>query len=138
MQSGSHQELPKDDDDFQLYPTFNGLPSESLDDCAFAVEAFVAKPKGDEKKLIGPRLVRRLGALVRRLLHMPNLAQPEGRKLILLLLEKRDTTKTLWTSDSFANLGYEAISRRPGQTLQDFFVTENMAYADAVKTRCWN
>ena len=32
-----------------------------------------------------------------------------------------------------ANRRYEAISRRHGQTLQDFLATENMAYADAVK-----
>ena len=52
--------LPKDDDDFQLYPCFNGLPSESIDDCTFEVEASVARTKDEEKKLIGPRLVRRL------------------------------------------------------------------------------
>ena len=48
--------MPKDDDDFQLYPCFNGLPSESLDDYTFEVEALVAGSKDDEKKLIGPRL----------------------------------------------------------------------------------
>ena len=32
-----------------------------------------------------------------------------------------------------ANRGYEVIARRPGQTLQDFFATENMASADDVK-----
>ena len=86
--------MTKDDDDFQLYPCFNGLPSESLDDYTFEVEALVAGSKDDEKKLIGPRLVRRLGgvpgALARRELHMPDLAKPEGHKLILLFL---------WTSD---------------------------------------
>ena len=35
----------------------------------------------------------------------------------------------LWTSEVL-----RIIARRPGQTLQDFFATENMAYADAVKT----
>ena len=55
--------LPKDDDDFQLYPCLNGLPSEKLDDCTFEVEALVAGTKDDEKKLIGPRLVRRLGGV---------------------------------------------------------------------------
>ena len=39
----------------------------------------------------------------------------------------------LWTGDFFANRRYEAIARRPGQTLQDFSATENMADADAVK-----
>ena len=92
MQSDSHQEMAKDDHDFQLYPCFNGLPSESLDDCTFEVEALVAGSKDDEKKLIGPRLVRRLGgvpgALTKRELHMPDLAKPERYKLILSFLEK--------------------------------------------------
>ena len=48
--------MTKDDDEFQLYPCFNGLPSESLDDYTFEVEALVAGSKDDEKKLIGPRL----------------------------------------------------------------------------------
>ena len=65
--------------DFQLYPCFNGLPSKSLEDYTFEVEALVAGSKDDEKKLIGPRLVRRLGgipgALARRELHMPDLAK---------------------------------------------------------------
>ena len=37
--------MPKDDDDFQLYPCFNSFP-------------LIAGSKDDEKKLIGPRLVR--------------------------------------------------------------------------------
>ena len=85
--------MTKDDDDFQLYPCFNGLPSESLDDYTFEVEALVAGSKDDEKKLIGPRLVRRLGgvpgALARKELHMPDLAKPEGHKLSLLSLEQK-------------------------------------------------
>ena len=56
--------MTKDDDEFQLYPCFNGLPSESLDDYTFEVEALVAGSKDDEKKLIGPRLVRRLGGFL--------------------------------------------------------------------------
>ena len=44
---------PKDADDFQLYPRFNGLPSETLDDYTFEVEVWVAGSK-DEKKLVGP------------------------------------------------------------------------------------
>ena len=84
--------MTKHDDEFQLYPCFNGLPSESLDDHTFEVEALVAGSKDDEKKLIGPRLIRRLGgvpgALARRELHMPDLAKPERYKL-----------KMLWTSD---------------------------------------
>ena len=129
--------MTKDDDDFQLYPCFNGLPSESLDDYTFEVEALVAGSKDDEKKLIGPRLVRRLGgvpgALARRELHMPDLAKPEGYKLILLFLEQKGYKKDALDKRLLANRRYEAVARRPGQTLQDFFATENMAYADAVK-----
>ena len=44
--------MTKDDDEFQLYPCFNGLLSESLDDYTFEVEALVAGSKDDEKKLI--------------------------------------------------------------------------------------
>ena len=55
----------KDDDDFQWYPCFNHLPSESLDDCASEVEALVAGSKNDEKKLIGPRFVGLVEFLVR-------------------------------------------------------------------------
>ena len=128
---------PKDDDDFQLYPCFNGLPSESLDEYAFEVEALVAGTKDDEKKLIGPRLVRRLGgvpgALARRELHMPDLEKPDGYKLIQVFLEKKGYKKDALDKRLLANRWYEAIARRPGQTLQDFFATENMAYADAVK-----
>ena len=129
--------MTKDDDEFQLYPCFNGLPSESLDDYTFEVEALVAGSKDDEKKLIGPRLVRRLGgvpgALARRELHMPDLAKPEGYKLILLFLEQKGYKKDALDKRLLANRRYEAVARRPGQTLKDFFATENMAYADAVK-----
>ena len=37
--------MTKDEDDFQLYPCFNGLPSESLEDYTFEVEALVAGSK---------------------------------------------------------------------------------------------
>ena len=76
--------MPEDDEEFQLFPVFNDLHSESLDDYIFEVEALVARSKDDEKKLFGPRLVRRLGgvfgALARRVLHMSDLTKPEGFK----------------------------------------------------------
>ena len=101
--------MPKDDDDFQLYLCLKGLLSESVDDYTFEVEALLAGSKDDEKKLIRPRLVRRFGgvpvALARRELHKPDLAKHEGYKLILLFLEKRDTRKVLWTSDSLRIAG---------------------------------
>ena len=122
--------MPKNDDHVQLYPSFN-------DDFIFEVEALVAGSKDDEKKLIGPCLVRRLrgvpGALAWRELHMPDLAKPGRYKLILLFLEKKGYKKDVLDERLLANRRYEAISRRPGQTWQDLFATENMAYADAVK-----
>ena len=117
-------------------PCFNGLPSESPDDYTFEVEALVAGFKDDKKKLIGPRLVRRLGgvpgALAKKELHMPDLAEPDGYFLILLFLEKKGYKKDALDKRLLANSRYEAIPRRPGQILQDFFATENRAYADAV------
>ena len=89
--------MAKVDDDFQLYPCFKGLPCESLEDYSFEVEALVAGSKDDKKKLIGPRLIRRLGgipgALARRELHMPDLVKPEGYKLILVFLETKGYKK---------------------------------------------
>ena len=109
--------MPKDDDEFQLYPCFNGLPSESLDDYTFEVEPLVAGSKDDEKKLIGKRLVRRLGGvpgvLDRRELHMPDLAKPEGYKLILVFLEKQGTRKMLWTSDFLRIASMRLLHKRP-------------------------
>ena len=58
---------------------------------------------------------------------------PDRYKLILVFLEKKGYKKDALDKRFLANRRYEAISRRPGQTLQDFFATENMAYADAVK-----
>ena len=66
-------------------------------------------------------------------LHMPDLDKPGGYKLILMFLEKKGFKKDALDKRLLANRRYEAISRRPGQTLQNFFATENMAYADAVK-----
>ena len=102
--------MPKDDDNFQLYPCFNGLPSESLDDHTFEVEALVAGSKDDEKQLIGPRLVRRFGGV-------------PGKGI----QERCSGQAAPFESQ------VKAISRRPGQTLQDFFATRNMAYGDAAK-----
>ena len=66
--------------------------------------------------------------------HMPDLAKPEGYKLILLFLEQKGYKKDALDKRLLANRRYEAVARRPGQTLQDFFATEKMAFADAVKT----
>ena len=64
---------------------------------------------------------------------MPDLAKPERYKLILLFLEKKGSKKDAPDKRLLPNRRYEAISRRPGRTLQDFFATENVANAEAVK-----
>ena len=96
--------MAKVDDDFHLYPCFNGLPSESLEDYTLLKSRhWLQDPKMMKKRLIGPRLIRRLGgipgALARRELHMPDLAKPDGYKLILVFLEKKGYKKILWTDD---------------------------------------
>ena len=91
--------MPENDDDFQLYPCFDSLPSECLDENTFEVRALIAGSRDHEKKRIGPRLVRRLGgapgALARQELHIPDLEKPEGYKLILAFLAKKNTRKML-------------------------------------------
>ena len=132
-----HIKTAKIDDDFQFYPCFNGLPSENLEDYTFEVEALAAGSKDDEKKLIGPRLVRRLGgvpgAFARRELHMPDLAKPDGYKTNFVVPREKENKKDALDRRLPANRRYEAVARCPGQTLQDFFATDNMANADAVK-----
>ena len=64
---------------------------------------------------------------------MPDLAKPDGYNVILVFLEKKGYKKDALDMRLLANRRYEGIARRPGQTLQDFFATEDMAYADAVK-----
>ena len=64
---------------------------------------------------------------------MPDLAKPDGYKLFLVFLEQKGYKKYVLDRRLIANRRYEATARRPGQTLQDFFATENMACADAVK-----
>ena len=71
--------MSRDDDKSQLNPVLNGLQSENLDDYMFDVDALVAGTKPDERKFLGPRVVRRLGgipgALARRALKMVELAE---------------------------------------------------------------
>ena len=59
-------------------------------------------------------------------------ATDERQKLIFTSLEDKGHK-----TDAFGLLAkrrYEAVSRRAGQTLQDFFATETMAFADAVRS----
>ena len=73
----------------------------------------VAGSKEDEKKLIGPRLVRRLGgipgALAKRELHVPDLAKPDGYKLILVFLEKKGYKKDALDKRLVANRRYASM-----------------------------
>ena len=100
---------------------FNCLPSESLDDYTYEVEALVAGSGGGgrERELVGP------GVLTRRELHVPDLAKPRGYKMILVFLEKKGYKKDALDNRLLANRQYEAIARRPGQTLQDSCATEH-------------
>ena len=63
---------------------------------------------------------------------MPDLVKLDGYKLILLFLEKEGYKKYAVDKRLLANRWYEAIPRRPGQTLQDSLSTENMAHTAAV------
>ena len=47
--------------------------------------------------------------------------------------KKKGYNKDALDKRLLASRRYETMSRRPGQTLQDFFATVNMAYAGAVK-----
>ena len=56
-----------------------------------------------------------------------------GFKLILTFLVKKGCKKDALDKRLLVNRWYETITRHPGQTLQNFFATENMAYTDVVK-----
>ena len=112
------------DDDFQLHPCFNGLPSESLDDHTFEVEALVAGSKDDEEEADGTSI----GSSARwnswcvgqtRIAYARPCKNPDGYKLILLFLEKKGYKKDALDRRLLANRRYDAVARRPGQTLQD-------------------
>ena len=124
------------DDDFSLYPFFNGLPGESLEDYEFEVDSLVAGTKKEDRLYIGPRLLRRLGgipgALARRELKADTLSKDGGHKLIIAFLEQKGYKKESLDRKLLAQKNYDAIRRRQGQTLQDYFAVENMAYADAI------
>ena len=120
-----------------IVPFFNGLPQESLEEYRYDVEAYIHGTKTDDRKLCGPRLLRRLGgipgALARRELKPAELAQEDGYKLILVFLEKSGYKKQSLDCKLLAQKRYEAVTRRPHQSLLDYFAVENMAYADSMK-----
>ena len=123
----------------QLYTSYHGLPSESLDGYTCEVEALVTGSKDDEKQLIGTRLVRRLGevpgALAVEKVYIPDLAKSEKIKLVIVFLGNKRHKKDAPDKRLCANRQHKATSRRLGKTLQNFFATENAAYGDDVKTR---
>jgi len=71
---GDHQDF--------LIPHFNGLPTESLEEYKYDVESYVYGTKEDDRKVIGPRLLRCLGGvpgvLARRELKPVDLAKIDG------------------------------------------------------------
>ena len=107
-------------------PFFDGLPLNAS--------------KDDEKKLIGPRMVRRLGgvpcALAGRELHMPDLAKPEGFKLITVFLEKKGYKKDALDKRLFASRRYETISRL-GQTFVIFLCDREHWHTEMLQRLAW-
>ena len=105
-------------------PYFNGLPYESLDEYRWDVENYVHGTKIDERKLCGPRLLRKLGgipgALARRKLKPEETSREEGWKLIFAFLEAQGYKKDTIDRKLLAQKRYEAISRKPHQSLMDF------------------
>ena len=101
------------------------------------MEAYAHGTKIDDRKLCGPRLLHRLGgipgALARRELKPETLAKDDGYKLILVFLEKSGYKKQSLDCKLLAQKRYEAVVRRPHQSLLDYFAVENMAFADSTK-----
>ena len=64
---------------------------------------------------------------------MTDIAKPDGYKLILVFFEMKGYKQDALDRRPLANRRNEAVARRLGQILQDFFATEKMVYADAVK-----
>ena len=120
---------------FSCIPASTVCPLRVSTIALFEFEDLVAGSKDDEKKLIGPRMVRRLGgvpgALAKRELHMPDLARPGGYKLILTFLESKGHKKDA-LDKLLANRRYDLA---PSWTDLARFLRDrkNMAYADAVK-----
>ena len=112
----------------RTFRSFNGLPTESLEEYRYDVEAYVHGTKADDKKLCGPRLLRRLGGIPGALaLEAAELAKDEGYKLIFVFLERSGYKKQSLDCKLLAQKRYEAVVRRPHQFLLDYFAVENMA-----------
>ena len=124
-------------DNDSVIPHFNGLPHESLDEYMYDVQIYIHGTKADERKLCGPRLLRRLGgvpgALIRREIKPEDLAKDDGHKLIFAFLEKQGYKKPSLDRKVLAQKRHETIQRRPHQSLLDYFAIENMAFADATR-----
>ena len=70
--------------------------------------------------------------MMRRNAHA-DIAKPVEFNTIITFLETEGYTKNALDKRLLANRQYEAISRRPGEILQDFFAAENTACGDAVQ-----
>ena len=107
-----------DHDDNSVYPHYNGLADESLEDYAYDVETLVQGTKKDDRVLWGPRELRRLGgipgALARQELKPSDLANEDGYKLILVFLEKKGYKKDSLDRRLLAQRRYDSLARRPG------------------------
>lgn len=121
------------DDDIPFYPVFNGLAHENLDDYIFDVERLVAGTKLDERQLLVRRLGGMPGALSRREIKATDIAVGGGNFILTKFLEGKCHRNEVLEGKSLATRRYKTLTRRPGQTFQEFFGVENMACADALK-----
>ena len=123
-----------------LVPSFSGLPSESLDEYEWEVQAYVAGTKPEDRGLLGPRLARRLGgipgALARRTLDFATLSAPEGPARIVSFLRENGYTTDGLDKRLTAIRRYEHLQRGRNETLQAFFLRENMLITDMTKSDC--
>ena len=116
-------------DSDSIIPHFNGLPQESLEEYRYDVETYIHGTKPEDRKVCGPRLLRRLGgipgALARREIVPSDLTKDDGFKLIFAFLERHGYKKPSLDRKILAQKRYEAIQRRPHQSLLDYFAVEH-------------
>ena len=123
-----------------MVPSFSGLAHESLDEYEWEVKAYVAGTKAEDRPLLGPRLARHLGgipgALARRTLNFEQLALADGPTRIVNFLRKNGYASDGLDKRLTAIRRYETLTRGRNESLQAFFLRENMLITDMVKTFC--
>ena len=129
-----------DHSDSPLVPSFSGLAHESLDEYECEVKAYVAGTRAEERPLLGPRLARRLGgipgALARRTLNFEQLSLADGPARIITFLRENGYASDGLDKRFTTIRRYETLTRGRNETLQAFFLRENMLITDMVKANC--